>query len=116
MNKIVEFGNSFDIGLFFMPPSNLNEEYSLGNKIFQYIQSRLALAISPLPEMKNLVDTYNLGIVSDNFDPKSLAKKLNELTVQKIQYYKKQSHKHARELSSSKNKEQFLKIISDLMN
>ena len=55
-DKLVEFGNQFDIGLFFMPPSNYNEEYSLANKVFQYIQSRLMLAVSPLPEMKNIVE------------------------------------------------------------
>ena len=38
-NEVINLGNNFDIGLFFMPPTNINEEFSLANKFFQYVQS-----------------------------------------------------------------------------
>lgn len=115
-NELIKFCNDYDIGLFFMPPSNMNEEYSLANKFFQYIQSRLALAVSPLPEMKRLVETYDLGVVADNYDPKGMAEKLNRLTPEKIMYYKKRSHDSAKDLSSESNRDKFLQIISDALN
>ncbi|MCR4417183.1 MAG: glycosyltransferase [Ignavibacteria bacterium] len=114
MKDVVKFGNKYDIGLFFMPPTNYNEEYSLANKVFQYIQSRLMLAFSPLPEMKKIVIENNLGIVSDNFEPKNLAQKLNSLTAEEIYRFKMNSHKKARELSSEANKIKFLKIIEEI--
>ncbi|MDD5570386.1 MAG: glycosyltransferase [Bacteroidales bacterium] len=113
--EIVPYGNKFDIGLFFMPPVNINEEFSTGNKVYQYIQSRLMLAFSPLPEMKKIVDDYDLGVCSDDYNPKSLAVKLNKLTAEKIDYFKSQSHKHAKTLSSEMNKEKFISLIEKVI-
>lgn len=116
MKDVVKFGNDFDIGLFMMPPTNYNEEYSLANKVFQFIQSRLMLAFSPLPEMKKIVIDYNLGIVSDNYEPKNLAEKLNKLTTDEIYNYKLNSHKLSKELSSEANRKKFLDIIENLLS
>ena len=115
-DKLVEFGNQFDIGLFFMPPSNYNEEYSLANKVFQYIQSRLMLAVSPLPEMKNIVENYELGVIAKDYNPKSLAIDLNSLTSEAIMSFKAQSHKNSRKLSSIDNMKKFIKLIHALLN
>ncbi|MFQ5651990.1 MAG: glycosyltransferase [bacterium] len=115
-SEIIPFSNSFDIGLFFMPPTNLNEEYSLAHKLFQYIQARLVLAISPLPEMKKLVETYDLGVCSDDYEPASLARKLNNLTREEIDYYKSQSHKHAKELGAETNRDKFIELIHRVLN
>lgn len=114
-DELIRFCNEFDIGLFFMPPSNINEEYSLANKFFQYIQSRLMLAVSPLPEMKRLVEAHELGVVGDNYDPKAMAEKLNHLTADEIRFYKNRVHESARELSSDVNREKFLKLIADVL-
>lgn len=113
--ELISYGNNFDIGLFFMPPSNINEEYSLANKFFQFVQSRLMLAISPLPEMKRITEQYNLGILGDDYNPKSLASKMNKLTAVEIFNYKINSNKYARELSAETNKVKFLSIIKDVI-
>ena len=83
-SDIIQMGNEYDIGLFFMPPATLNEKFSLGHKVFQFIQSRLMLAISPLPEMQKIVTEYGLGICADNFNPRDMADKLNKLSVDEI--------------------------------
>jgi len=114
-NELINNCNAYDIGLFFMPPSNMNEEFSLANKFFQYVQSRLALAVSPLPEMKRLVEKYDLGIVGHNYDPKAMAEKLNRLTPEKIMYYKTRCNESAKELSSESNKDKFRKIVADVL-
>lgn len=113
-SEIAAFGNRFDIGLFFMPPSNLNEEYSLANKVYYYIQSRLMLAFSPLPEMKKLVERYDLGVVGPDYLPETMAGILNSLTFEKLLFYKQQSDKHAKELSSATNEIKFRGIIANL--
>jgi hypothetical protein len=115
MKDIVSLGNNYDIGLFFMPPTNYNEEYSLANKVFQFVQSRLMLAFSPLPEMKKIVLNNNLGIVSEDFEPCSMAHKLNALKVEEIYSYKEQSHNNALKLSSISNKNKFLTLVSNLI-
>ena len=65
--------------------------------------------------MAKIVNKYNLGVISDDFTPKNLAKKISELTPEKIMNYKNNSHKSAKELSSESNKQKLLKIVDDLI-
>jgi hypothetical protein len=103
--------NQYDIGLFLLPPTNLNYHFALPNKFFEFVQARLAVAIGPSPEMARLVRQYGCGIVSDDFDPVSLARRLNGLDAGRIASYKKQSHLAARELCFEKNAEVLLGMV-----
>lgn len=107
--------NKYDIGVYLISPNNFNNLHSLPNKFFEYIQGRLAIAIGPSPEMKQFVEKYKLGIVSEDFNPKSLAKEINNLTSEKIDYYKAQSHIFAKELSAENNKDLLLKHVKQLL-
>ena len=114
MNEIVSFINRYDIGLFLVPPTNFNLKYTLPNKFFEFIQARLAIAIGPSIEMKKLVEKYDCGVVSSDFDPRSLAEELNKLTVEDIMKYKENSHKAAGELNAEVNKNRILQIVDEL--
>ncbi|MBJ48760.1 MAG: hypothetical protein CMG59_06310 [Candidatus Marinimicrobia bacterium] len=110
-SEIVPYSNQFDIGIQFHPPVNINLQFGLGNKFFEFIQSRLAIAIGPSVEMRKYVEKYDLGIVSESFNPKSMAAKLNSLSSQDIINFKNNSHKNALKLSSNSNKKKFLEIV-----
>ncbi len=114
MDEIIGFTNSYDIGLFLVPPTNFNLKYTLPNKFFEFIQARLAIAIGPSIEMKKLVEKYDCGIVSRDFDPRSLAEDLNKLTVEEIMRYKGNSHKAAGELNAEFNKKRMMQIVDEL--
>lgn len=114
-DEVVNMGNEYDIGLFIMPPTTTNEIFSLGHKVFQYIQSRLMLVISPLPEMKKIVDKYNLGIYQEDYNIRKLAEKMRRLTAEDIYYYKCQADKHAADLSSDTGMKKLLNIVSNLL-
>jgi glycosyltransferase involved in cell wall biosynthesis len=107
--------NKYDIGLFYLEPVNFNYKHALPNKLFEFVQARLAIAIGPSPEMAAIVKKYDLGIVADTFDPRAMAAKLNRLAKEKIEYYKNQSHRHAKELSADENKKKLLKIVAGLV-
>ncbi|MBK7701065.1 MAG: hypothetical protein IPJ39_21260 [Saprospiraceae bacterium] len=89
MHNIVNFISKYDIGLYILEPTNFNNGMALPNKMFEFIQARLAIAIGPSPEMKSLVEEYNLGVVSADFDSKGLAISLNNLTHQNIIDFKR---------------------------
>lgn len=87
--------NSYDIGLFYLEPTNFNYRYALPNKLFEFIQARLAIAISPSPEMKNLVQKYELGICADDFSVDAMVEKISALSPEAIQRFKQNSDQAA---------------------
>lgn len=109
--EIVRTIHSYDIGVFLIPPVNFNYANTLPNKLFDFIQARLAVAIGPTPDMKSVVDEYALGIVSEDFSAKSLALKLNNLTTQDIEKFKAASHIAASDLNAEKNGVVFKNLI-----
>ena len=112
-DDIVPFTNQYDIGLFLLPEINRSLQYALPNKLFEFIQARLCIAIGPTVEMANLVKRYDLGIVADDFEPATLANMLKRLTKEQLEYYKQQCHKHARTLSSETEMAKLENIIHD---
>ncbi len=96
--EVVIFIHPYDMGIFLLPPVNFNYANTLPNKLFDFIQARLAIGIGPTPEMASLVNAYRLGVVGDDFTPQSLAKKINMLTAEEINFYKKQANLAAPEL------------------
>jgi hypothetical protein len=109
--EVVIFIHPYDMGIFLLPPVNFNYANTLPNKLFDFIQARLAIGIGPTPEMASLVNAYHLGVVGDDFTPQSLAKKINSLTAEDISSFKKQANLAAPELSAEKNKV----ILNDLV-
>ena len=113
-NNIIKVINEFDIGLYYLNPSNFNEENSLPNKFFEFIQARLCIAISPIEEMKNILLENKLGIVSDNFSEEDLANKIMGLTRLDIFNFKKNVDKYANLSSLEFYKESLLEEFKKL--
>jgi uncharacterized protein YbaA (DUF1428 family) len=115
MQELVSFSNQYDIGIFLVEPTTFNLRYTLPNKLFEFIQARLAVAIGPSIEMARIVREYQCGIVADNFSPKLLAKELMKLDHTKINAYKQQSHKAAQQLSAEKNQSILLDLVAQML-
>ncbi len=103
VNEIPILLNNYDIGIFLLPPTGINPKYTLPNKLFEFIQGRLACIVSPNIEMKNIVKKYDVGWVSNDFTPESMAKILNNTNIEEINIKKSNSHKYAYELSAERN-------------
>ena len=50
--------NGYDVGVFVLPPVNVNYEWTLPNKFFDYVQARLGVIVGPSPEMAGEVDAH----------------------------------------------------------
>ncbi|MDP1715415.1 MAG: glycosyltransferase [Anaerolineales bacterium] len=115
MKDIVPFINQYDVGLYLVQPSNFNIEYMLPNKLFEFIQARLVVAIGPSIDMKKIVEKYDCGIVSQDFSPQSLAQELNKLTPERIMDLKRKSHQAAMQLNAEANGKRIHEIVEDLV-
>ncbi len=65
---------SADLGISLEEDLGLNYRYALPNKLFDYIQCRVPVLCSALPEMAKVVETYGIGIVVHSREPERVAK------------------------------------------
>ncbi len=111
MRRLVQMANGYDVGVFLLPPNNLNRRYALPNKFFEFIQARLAVAVGPSPEMAGLVRRYGCGRVAADFTPEALAAELNSLDTGQIAAFKDASHAAAATLCAERNAAVILSAI-----
>ncbi len=111
-NEVVPKLSQYDIGLSYVYPSNLSYLYSLPNKLFQYIQARLAILSSPNPEMAKIVSKYNLGFISQDYTPLSLANTLLLFNKENINKFKENSNKAARIFNYDNEASKFINLIN----
>lgn len=113
-NEIVPFINQYDVGIYLLEPSNFNNFNALPNKLFEFIQAKLAIVVSPTPEMSHLVSTYNIGRVAEDFSIPAMVEILNALTPEAIQTYKENTLKAAVVENAENYQQVFLKQVLSL--
>jgi len=113
--ELVPTLNQFDIGVYSLEPVSLNNHFSLPNKLFEFIQARLAVAVGPSPEMARVVRSAGCGVVACDFKPASLAACLRTLTETDINAFKKRAHAASYRLSAAPNQRVFLNLIEQLL-
>jgi hypothetical protein len=91
-NMIVPMLSNYDIGFYYLEPNGLNTTFNLPNKIFEFIQARLAVFIGPSPDMSDIVTEFNCGFIADSFEIEDSISLLSGLTYEKIQLAKENSN------------------------
>jgi hypothetical protein len=84
---------------------------ALPNKLFEFIQARLALVVGPSPEMARVVREHECGLVTRDFTSQSLAEALASLTPASIAAYKRQSNRAAGQLNAEQNRAAVLGLV-----
>ena len=114
-DKIIFVLKDYDIGLYLLAPTNFNNQMALPNKLFEFIQARLAVIIGPSPEMAKIVQNYKCGSVSKDFSIASMVSLMNDLNYENIVNFKKMSEIASKELNSQKNNDILNGIIRKLI-
>ncbi len=94
-DTLYQYTCNADLGISIDKNTNLNYQFSLPNKIFDYINAGIPVLTSKLPELQKTVDTYNIGTYIENHNPKHIAQQI--LAILKSSDYNlyKQNTKHA---------------------
>lgn len=112
-NELIEYTKIADLGLSLDKGTNLNYEYSLPNKVFDYIQAQTPLLVSNRKEVAALVSSENIGMVINTYDPKIMADYVQDIFSDNDRYLiwkqnlLKASEKYSWEIEQAKLKEIF---------
>ena len=104
----------YDVGLSVLATGTFNLLWSLPNKLFDFIQGRLATIVGPSPEMARLVREVGHGVVADDFTPEAIAATIDALTKERIDAYKRVADANARRLSAEVENEGWLRALLGL--
>lgn len=97
-NMIIPMLSKYDIGFYYLEPNGLNTTFNLPNKIFEFIQARLAIYIGPSPDMADIVSEFKCGFIAETFQIKDTISLLNNLTLNDINLAKINSDRAAKTL------------------
>lgn len=68
-----------DLGVSLDKDTNINYRFSLPNKIFDYIHCGIPMLVSDLPEVRKIVEGYDIGLITASHQPSEIAACLNKL-------------------------------------
>lgn len=100
--ELVPTLNQYDVGVFVLPPVSFNYANALPNKLFDFVQARLATVISPSPEMERVVRAHGLGVVTEDFTAASLTVALDALTPDEVAGFKEAANTAAYDLAAER--------------
>ena len=107
--------NSYDVGIYLLPPVNFNHRHALPNKFFEFVQARLGVAIGPSPEMARFVEDYGFGVVASSFEPTEFAAMLMRLTPSDVERYKRAADRAASSMNFERSEATLLRMIDRLL-
>lgn len=113
--RLTQTLNVYDLGVHILPPVNFNNAWALPNKFFDYIQARLGVIIGPSPEMKSVVEQWDIGAVAAGFDTDDLVRVLDGLTKERVASWKQASDAAASELSAGTQVGVWIQALDDML-
>lgn len=109
-NVLIKTIHEYDMGIFYIEPLNENHKHGLPNKLFEFIQARVAVVTTPLKSMKQIIEYYDVGKVSSEYTLEDFVRKIREV-ADYLDYYKNQSDKAAQVLNAENEWNKVVKYI-----
>ncbi len=113
MHELMRYTQAADLGLTLDKDTNLNYKFSLPNKIFDYIQAGIPILASNLLEIKNVIETYQIGEIILDHTPATIAKAVEEIKINSFQTttWRNNLQRAQQELNWSHEKEKLLALF-----
>ena len=113
--EMMQYTQCADLGLTLDKDTNLNYRFSLPNKLFDYLHAGVPVLASPLPEIKSIIDGYQIGTFISNHQPQTIAQTISNALGNTLQMEKWRANcnKAALELNWENEEKKLLKIYAD---
>lgn len=104
-----------DLGISIDKNTNLNYEYSLPNKLFDYIHAGIPILASRLIEIEKIIKQYEIGYFIDEHNPMHIAQRIQECLLHPDYLKWKQNTKLAAEaLNWEQEKQKLQQLIQSV--
>jgi glycosyltransferase involved in cell wall biosynthesis len=107
--------NAYDVGIYSLPPLTPNHRLMLPNKIFDFIQARLAVVFGSAVETDRLISGHELGVIVPDFTAEAMRDALAPLTEQQVRVFKENTDKAAKVLNSAEDSAVTRTIVGGLL-
>lgn len=114
-SELVTHANDADVGIFTNVPQSVQTNYTLPNKLFEYVMAGLCIVVSPAEEMAALVKKHKLGCVLTDTTPYTIAQAVNALTPEIIEMHKHNALAAARELNWENEQRVLLELYEKMV-
>lgn len=108
--------NQYDLGVFWIEPFNTNARLTLPNKLFDFVQGRLGVAVGPSEEMAPVVREHDLGPIAEGFSLEQCIESLRKISPDQLREWKQHAEDASRELSFETDAEVARGIMRRLLN
>ncbi len=108
-DEVQSYTTSADIGLCLLEQKGLSYYYSLPNRVFAYLHAHVPILASPFPEIVQIVQKHQTGVLTDNYEPKALAATIQAMLDNPM------DTKHFDLLKNDYSWEEESKVLIDLM-
>ncbi len=115
MKEIIPTSLEYDIGLIPFKPTTFNLAHCMPNKLFEYLQARLAILSTPLQDMSHFLRTHQCGIISNGFESSDIVSALTKHTKDDIDKLKHNAHLAAQKWHLDMNLEILKNVLSDVL-
>ena len=112
--ELRQYTMNADLGLALDKDTNINYRFSLPNKLFDFIHSGIPVLASSLPEIKQIIDNYDVGYFIPNHNPKEIAETIKLIFENKLIYQtvKKNTQIAREELNWEIEEKKLIEIIN----
>ena len=115
--ELMQYTLNVDLGLSLEKGNNLNYEYALPNKLFDYMAAGIPVLTGNTMESKNLLSQYGFGESVDSIAPKCIADGIQKMFAdpEKMDTYRSKAKAAFKELNWEKESEVLKEIYAGLV-
>lgn len=77
--QLLSYTRNADIGIVFLERTNLNQQYALPNKLFEFMSVGIPVLGSNLPEIRNIITKEVIGKICEGLNPVNIASAIESL-------------------------------------